>query len=835
MQELIIKGHEFAEAGMVHVRPGQTVAQMLAAATGGVELSPDLIVRIGGHEVPPALWARVRPKAGSRILVTRTGLAGGGSARQLLAAAVMIVVSYYAPGWGAALTNTAAGSAAAGTVAAGIVLAASYAVNALIRVPTASNAANSDQKSWNQLTGSSNQINPWGVIPVVLGEHRHFPPHAAMPYSEMVGQNSYQHCLFDLGHGLLNVDELKIGDDDISNYEDAWFELADEAHPPTLYTNDVSEDAVQSEMNTDGNQVTRTTAPGVDSIGLDILLPNGLLVYGDSMLQGWPMWIVWKVEYRAVGASTWLTPSSPRLSGLVSSWTAGGSELPAFGPGAGLYLVKKQTRDPFSIGLSWDVANGQYEVRLTRYDTKNQTSRSWADQATWLALRSIRYTNPSTTGTSKLAMRIRATDQLTGTLQTLSCLIKQSVQVYNRTAGTWSWQYSKNPAWVAYWLLTQSRAMARRVPASRVDLDSFADFADFCTANGLETRMVVDTQMTASDLLRKVLAGALGDLGNRDGKYCVIFDRDDPTAVAQFTPQETAGFKVTRAFAKLPHALRVQFKNPDADWQDDEIVVVRDGYSYRGKDARGNASADPAATEFETLNLEQTMLAKQAWQIGRYQLAQAIYRPNTYTWTSDIAGLTATRGDCVQVPNDVTEWGVGWGRVLSVQAGGIAGAAATITLDNVIPTDAGRRYRMQLRTTAGVLVVVGVVASGGETNVFAVDAMPAGLGAGAVAVLGDAAVEVHTLLLTGVRYTADLGTEFTATDYDARVAPYWAGAPDSIVSEVSGKDYGIPDPPVVTVVISSTVNDATDDAGVKTPVVRIGMSVKSGVARLQAA
>lgn len=835
MHELIIKPHEFAEPGAVHVDPGQTIAQMLAQATGGVELSPDLIVRVGSHEVPPALWGRVRPKPGTRIIVTRSGLAGGGSARQLIAAAVMIVVSYYAPGWGAALTNTAAGSATASAAAAGMVLAASYAVNALIRVPTATNGSSADQKAWNQLTGSSNQINPWGVIPLVLGEHRHFPPHAAMPYSEMVGENSYQHCLFDLGHGLLFVDELKIGDDDIANYDDVWYQLADEAHPPTLYTNDVSEDAVQSAMNTDGDQVTRTTSPGVDAIGIDILLPNGLKVFADSMTKGWPMWILWKIEYRPVGTSDWLTPNSPRLSGMKSSWTAGGSELPATAPAPGLYLVKGQTRDPFSVGLSWDVPADQYEVRVTRFDTKNQTSRTWADQATWLALHSIRHTNPSTTGTSKLAMRIRATDQLTGTLQTLSCRIQQSVPVYNRLAGTWSWQYSRNPAWIAYWLLTQSRAVARRVPASRVDLASFADFADYCTAHGFETRMVVDTQMTGADLLRKVLAGALGDLGNRDGKYCVIFDRNDPTPVMVFTPQETAGFKMTRNFVKLPDALRVQFKNPDANWQDDEIIVVRDGFSYRGLDARGNASAAPEATAFETLNLEQTMLAKQAWQVGRYQIAQALFRPGSYTWTSDIAGLTVTRGDCVQVPNDVTEWGIGWGRVVSITAGGVLGAAATVTLDNRIATDADKTYRMQLRTSAGALVVVNLVAAGGETSTFLIDTLPAGVGAGAVAVLGETEAEVRTLLVTGVRYTADLATEFTATDYDERVYPYWQNPPDSIISEVTGTDLGLPDPPVVTVVTSSAANDGTDDAGVSTPVVRVGVSSKSGPSRMQQA
>src|SRR5690606_19992754 len=114
----------------------------------------------------------------------------------------------------------------------------------------------------------------------------------------------------------------------------------------------------------------------------------------------------------------------------------------------------------------------------------------------------------------------------------------------------------------------------------------------------------------AADLLRKILGGALGDLGNRDGKYCIIYDRDDDTPAAVFTPGETTEVRHKRAFTRFPHALRVQFRNPEAGWKDDEIIVVADGYSYRGEDARGNASSEPAATEFETLPLQQTMYAE---------------------------------------------------------------------------------------------------------------------------------------------------------------------------------------------------------------------------------
>ena len=47
----------------------------------------------------------------------------------------------------------------------------------------------------------------------------------------------------------------------------------------------------------------------------------------------------------------------------------------------------------------------------------------------------------------------------------------------------------------------------------------------------------------------------------------------------QFTPRNSTGFAATKIFTDLPHALRVRFINPAANWQQDEVVVCDDGYS----------------------------------------------------------------------------------------------------------------------------------------------------------------------------------------------------------------------------------------------------------------
>jgi hypothetical protein len=818
--DLVLRAHPLAAPGVVQVRGGQTLAAMLAEASGGAALSADIEVRVGGYVVPVAWWGKLRPKPGSCITVTRSALAGGGDGwKQVLGAVVLIVVAIYAPQVAAAIAGPGATTGAVSGWTAAITLAAALTVNALIAPPTPSGGTNATEGQWNQLTGAANSYNPWGVIPFVIGDCRFFPPIAAIQYNEVVGESAYFHCLFDLGYGDIEVSDIKIGDTSISLYDEVQYEVT---KTPTLYTNDVFEASVGASLAV-GGVVERTTSPGTQSSSIDIVHPQGLFGVGTSN-KTFGLSNAFKVLYRPTGTTTWLQPQNVRWSGLGPLYPTENI------PGCNAF-VSKETKKPFSAGMAWDYpAPGQYDVQVTRLAARRGSSdNTYIDACTWALLRSVKYTNPSTTGTWKLAMRIKATDQLTGTLQTVSCRVRQKIGVYDRATDTWSRQFSTNPAWCAYWLLTECEGISRHVAAAQIDLDSFADFAEWTDAMAFVARKVCDSATTAWELINGLLAGSLGSLGRRNGKYCVVFDSGQQQRTMSFSPLDTKNLRVSRKFIDLPQALRVQFKNPDADWQDDEIIVLDDGYSYRGVDARGLPSTAPEPERFETLKIEQVMGAFQAWQIGRYHLAQGKFRPNVITWDSDVAGLGTTRGDLVDVAHDVTEWGVGWGRVISLRpASDIAGAAAWLVLDEAIVTEAGKSYSVQLRKATGDVEVVRVVGAGGESNGFALQDMPAGVAIGDAVILGLTGQETKQLLVTGVTYGQDLGTSFTAVEADPRVHPFFLEPPDEIVSEISGAIYDGPAEPQVISVVSGLYNDATDDAGIRSNRVLIGVRKPSG-------
>lgn len=807
---LVIRPHPFSmDHGVRPVRAGQTIEQMLLEATEGEPIALTVRVEIGGYEVPRALWSKVRPKPGTAIHVTRMPAGSGGGKkllRTILLIAVMVVAWYAAP----YLTGASGIFAGANTtlVAAGIYMVGSLIVNALVPPPQLKLGGGGlgDAGRLNMLTGSQNQVAPYGPIPLVLGECRVFPPHAAMPYSESMGTISYQRLMFDLGHGDVEVSDIHIGDSLLSAYKGVEYEIT---RTPTLYTSDVNEVGVSAQLN-DNDTVTRTTSPNVDEISLDIVFPQGLFGM-DKKGQMVTATANITVEYRPVGGSTWTpVPGPGTVSGGVETRT---STFRFFGVGLPLQ-VSSPDRKPFIASYAWGVAQGQYEVRVTRGATNwgSAEANSRIGDAQWSVLRSIRKTNPSTTGTKKLCMRIKASEQLNGPLQTLSCLVRQKIPVYNRATQNWSApQVNYNPAWVVYWLLTTCPAVGVRVPPERIDLNSFADFADFCTANGFETRGVLDTRVTARQLIDDILACALGSLSVRDGKYCIVFDTGSTLPVAVFTPLDTRNFSVQRVFTRIPHALRVRFKNPQANWQQDEVVVVDDGYSWRGKDARGNPSNAPEPTEFEVIELRMAANAFQAWRVARHHFAQAKFRPNVYSFETDIANIACTRGDLIHVAHDVTEWGTGWGRIKSL-------TGTTMVLDERV-TLAATSYSARIRKADGSSVVAALTGtSAGETDTFTLASVPSGVAVGDVVVVGETTRETTPLIVTGIYPQADLGARITAVEYDARVSPYWANPPASIVSEISGTAYLEPPPePQIIVVISDQRNDEPDDGGTTRP------------------
>jgi len=790
------RAHPLADTVYAEAPAGQTIAELL-----GQGASQSLRVELGGELVPRTLWAKVKPKAGQQLVVTAVPM-GGGNNNKLLKIVVVIVAIVYAH-----YTGDYQGAAQ--------ILAYGFAITNLLVPPPMPKlpGAGDPFDTLNSLTGTQNRATVYSPIPCVIGTVRFFPTHAALPYTEIVGNDQYLRMLLDLGPGDLAVSDIKIGETPIGDYQGVQWEVT---KTPTLYTNDIYELAVAVNLNGSGATASRTGQSNSTEMSLDLQCPSGLFGV-DNKGRDVAGHVNMTIEYRAVGSSTWLNAAA--ASGLSMSYggiTSNGTN----------FTLSSAVRKTVRVGVRWTLpAAGQYEVRVTRAGTTwdGTTVQTYADM-TWTVLRSLSGALPSTTGTTKLALRIRATDQLNSVVSTVSVLASQLIRTYDPGTGTWTTGVAtSNNAWVYHWLLTAAppQLVARLVPESRVAIDEIVDWAADCEAMGYVYNAMEESGRTQLELLRDVLASGRATFGMPNGKYGCVRDVAQTTPVQMFTPRNSWDFSGQRVFFDPPHALRCQFINPQANNQQDELIVYADGYSADG------AGGTTKATRYEVMDLRMCTDPVAVWRLGAYHLKASEQRANTYTLTADMEHLVCQRGQLVTAANDVVEWGAGSARIKS-----IAGDRKSITLDGAITLQASTLYAVQVRSDDGVQAVVNTSTTGaGDVATFAfASALPAGVHVGDLVVVGERTLVTQRLIVQRIEPQQDLSARITAVDEAPDVPAAGTGTPPTFVSAITGTPWcSAPPPPEVTIRISDS---GPDDAGVIHAVTGVSGTPKPGIHRL---
>lgn len=816
---IVGKPHPFStDAVYCEIPVGQTLGQAL-----GDNIKRAVRVEVGGREVPRQLWPHVKPKAGVPVYIT--AYPEGSSGKKILRAVLMIVVAvvaFYAAPYLAGAMGFTAGTAAYGLAVSGITAAITMVggmvVNALVpppvpRMPRDSGSDPTDRM--NTLTGTNNRANHGGAIPCIIGEHVFFPTHAALPYTEILGNDQYLYMLLDLGPGDLVVSDIKIGQTPIESYDEVLYEIT---KTPSFFTQDIYELSVGVDMSDQGDSATRTTQAGTEEIAVDLICPQGLFGVDDKN-NTIAVSTNFTIEYRPVGSVGWTnvdhhivnTPSDVRYHNVRFM-------------GRGVPLqTRSGSRDPIRVGLAWKVPKGQYEVRITRGSTNWGASNEKARISTcqWSVMRSINKINPSKTGTTKLAMRLLATDKLNGPVSTVSVRVAQKIPVWDDVAEVWTApQTSTNPGYIYRWLLRDCPAVRKRVPAHRIDDEFIVAFAQQCKDKGFEVRGVADSVSTFQEMLQSVLSAGRGTLGWRDGRYSVVWDRPQSVARQVFSPLNSFGFQSTKMFTDRPEAFVVKFVNQAHDWQEDAIIVPFDGFAYDDgtgpKDAHGNAAPNlPLATKFETLQFRFVTTPLHAWKLARFHQGQGTYRPTTYTWGCDIEFLSVTRGDLVEVGNDVTEWGSGHARVNTQVLDGL-GNVTELTLDDELEFGTGAYYA-RVRKNNGEQVVVPISSNGASlTDTILIQGELKGVNKGDLVIVGGSARVTEPLVITGIRPEGRMRAMLSGVKYAPEVYNMDLNPPSSFISSITGMPIIEPPPEPQLDLVYSTNNilpPGDDDGG----------------------
>jgi predicted phage tail protein len=710
-----------------------------------------VMVEVNGEPVPADKWDMV-PSVNDHVLVyvpLHGGGDGGKDPLRTILSVVAIAVAIAAPYGMAAMFGgnllTFAGMSAGATISmySGVALTASMMlIDAIapVRQPDSglsgtTSQTHNDSPTYS-ISGSRNQSNPWGPVPVILGKHRIYPLYGAKPYTEIIGNDEYLRMLFVAGYGRVAWSDIRIGETPITSFSDyqmETFEGTTSDADPTLIPSQVHQDSIGVTLTLAVGTVWRAARPNVDEISLDVVLPSGLCAYNsDGSREARNIQV--QIYYREVGgASVFVNTISHTAN----------------------------TQSAIRLGYRFNVNRAKaYEVGLIRISPETGNTRI-IDLVQWSVLRGI-VNDPPVTFPHPLAMvalRIKATGQLNNVIDSFNAIVTSYAPTWDGSAWTTAESVTQNPAALFRHVLMHN-ANARRRTASQINDTVLGEWYTFCETNGYKFDMIRDYRTSVWECLADIAAAGRASPTLTDALWSAVCDTGDQITVQHISPRNSWGFEAEKTFYHRPHAFRIPFKNEDNDYQDDERIVYDDGYT----------SAN--ATEFESIEFPGVTDPDLIWKFGRFHIAQARLRPETYKVSQDFEHLVCYRGAKVLVSHDVPMWGSGWARVKSLVVDGTD--TTGVVLDEYVTMESGTSYacRFRLADSDNTSLVVSVTTAAGETNTLTfATAIPTTSGpqAGDLAMFGEADRETTECLVKSITRSHDFVAQLTLVDFASAV------------------------------------------------------------------
>jgi hypothetical protein len=662
---------------------GITIAEIVARIAAEDDMSPlgkSFSVTIDGHLITAQHWHRIRPKPETTVVVHPV-------AEAFIAPIFAAVSAGFSSIFSGFFGNL---------LLAGLGIGLKLLVG-LLFPPPKPEIQKKPKEAYN-FAGARNQAAPFEPIPVVLGKHRVTPFYGGLPYTEDVGDDQFLRALFVVGYGPLDITSIRIGETPITEFDDVDYEVKEgyvSDTDQTLYPKQVIEEILNVTLEgpphndpSNFNRVTRYTASNISEIGVNFFYPQGLIRYNSKGSKVARTSTI-KIRYRAYpGGGSWT--NRPDI------------------------VTTRKTPNPIRVGTKWAVTNGpQYEVEIYRETIEQDPDATVTTYQTvnWGSLKGFRPGEPITFNKplALIAMRIRATSQLSGTLDTVNCIAHSKCKSWNPSLSPPQWvnDTATNYPHDLFRHVLQGPANARPVADSKLDLTQLEAWGTYCRQQGFRYNKPVSEARSVFDTLQEIAAAGRAVVVFKDGKWSVAYDEQSTPTIQVFTPRNSRDFTATHDYVDLPHAWRVEFVNELKRYVQDERIVYDDGYAATA------GGGNQAATKFQGLDLPGITHPDLVWKHARFHLAQLRLRPETYEITVDFENLKVTRGDRVRVNHDVMLVGVGAGRVQEV----ISSSPQGVVMDETFVLDVASTYQMRFRLADGTYALRDVVAgTGGQVT-----------------------------------------------------------------------------------------------------------------------
>lgn len=748
-------------------------------------------------------------------------------------------------GFGLTPTVNALGSVAVG---AGSVLSYTGVLPLLVIDPPSTDLGGGSGGAANSptLNGARNQLYPYKPVWRLYGEFRLTFPYAARPYRRIVGGEQTFFGLFTAGTGpvVFDIASLRIGETPLSEFANVQVQIDEgdgivkdvdlatgtktpTGQPMEVFSLDVHELSVQTlypipeylgnrgpvsswtEPQAWTDAPLRTTQGDIRRSEIDFVFPQGIATVDRKSFRH-KVKLTFDLRQRhaaepgvdhggGVGLPGPWGPPDQLLDGGDTFQFSNNAD-----PNDGVRFSWEELHEGL-IQRSFTVVHGsspsQWDVQVRKYATSRLTAAAQPEfiigQAQWTVLRSIRPEDPVTLpGLSLLAIKIKATDQVQGTLDTFNGVVQALIPTWD--GSTWSAPMAtSNPAWI-YADLLRGSATGKPVADNRIDLSRLLEFSAFCASGGWQFNGVFDFETTLQAAINAVLSVARATYSNREGRHSVVFDREQASVVQLITPRNSISSTGVFRYPDLPHAVRARFMNADKDWEQDERIVYADGYGF------GTAS------QFLDMQLFGVTGSQQAWKLADYHLRVLALRSGSYERTLDWEYLVCERGDLVRLSDDVFLGDVSATIVTGVSVDG-SNRVTSITVDEDLTYLPGVSYGIAARSlvNAGALSVPRYTATNPATTdpvtsrtitfTTPLDEIATGeaaLEVGWLVVFGEAGFETTDCLVVAVRPGQEMTATLTLVDYAPEV--YNTGAPiPPFTSAIRASRFAQPPPPIL--------------------------------------
>jgi predicted phage tail protein len=622
--------------------------------------------------------------------------------------------------------------------------------------------ANSQTYQWD---GIKNGIGEGNALPVVYGEHR---VGGAVIEAWIDGEKaagatkaSYLNVLLALSEGPIqdvNLNSIKLNKQDIGQFKEvtSYKRLGHNNQNPIKGFNRIVRHfnitGVQLKYNQpwiyslDGDTLDAATvnisAPGLFNTDNDEGHMNGLA-------------IDFNVEFAPYGSSNsdpeaWTTvDGNATITGTRTVWKW--VFVPQLDPYTGQPMYDPYTGEPLgttekrqvtetytykgwrmsaksksAVNLSVPIGfpySGKWKIRITR-TTQNFASiryvgDTYVNQVKEVELGRIAYVN-----TALLAIRLKATERLSGMMPTITVMIKGRV-LRDVRSGELSWAHSKNPANIIYDLLTHRRYGLGNVfgfsqaqidsidgVSEFIDVDSLRAFANYCdelvsykyydpnhadadekgwvTAEAerrYEINCVLDTKSRAMDLLAK-LCGSCRALPYWAGsKFKLVIERESQP-VQMFNMANIVYDSYSEDYVSIhdiPNVMECYLLDEKDDY---ERVAIT------GMDKR--RWQDP--TRVKEVNLYGLTSIARAKRELAFAMAKAKSIKKFITFQAGMDSIVCEAGDVFMFQHDVPKYGLAGGQVKTITQGGAD--HWFIEIDRSVNLVGGTEYCLRIRRNA---------------------------------------------------------------------------------------------------------------------------------------